>query len=154
PSYKGQKNFTGLLWCVTNSRHVGYESWVERDWLISLDRDPGVVGIASQPFRLDFELDGTPCSHVPDYFVKAADGSCRVIDVRPDERIDEHDQKVFSSTGRICQTVGWDYQRVWALPRIFAANLHWLAGYKHPRCFNPADARKIRELLHEGPLEL
>lgn len=40
PSYKGQKNFTGLLWSATNSRHVGYESWLERDRLTSLDRGP------------------------------------------------------------------------------------------------------------------
>lgn len=154
PSYKGQKNFTGLLWCATNSRHVGYESWLERDRLIFLDRDPTIIGIASQPFRLDFGLDGTPCSHVPDYFVKASDGSCSVIDVRPDEHINAHDRDVFAATGTICQSVGWGYQRVGALPRILAANLHWLAGYKHPRCLNTVDAHKITWLLHEGPLDL
>jgi hypothetical protein len=58
PSFKGQRNFTGLLWCATNARLVGYESWLERDHLLALDFDPSVVGIASQPFRLDFELDG------------------------------------------------------------------------------------------------
>lgn len=153
-SYKGQKNFTGLLWCATNSRHVGYESWLERDRLISLDHDPAIVGIASQPFRLDFDLNAGRCSHVPDYFAKLGDGSCTVMDVRPDDRLSEHDQDVFSATAALCQSVGWKYQRVGALPRIFAANLHWLSGYKHPRCLNPTDARKIVELLGERPLDL
>ena len=31
---------------------VGYESWLERDWLMLLDFDPDVVGIAAQPFWL------------------------------------------------------------------------------------------------------
>lgn len=38
PSFKGQRNFTGLLWCAT--RLVGYESWLERDHLLALDFDP------------------------------------------------------------------------------------------------------------------
>jgi hypothetical protein len=58
PSFKGQRNFTGLLWCATNARLVGYEPWLERDHLLALDFDPAIVDIASQPFRLDFELDG------------------------------------------------------------------------------------------------
>jgi hypothetical protein len=58
PSFKGQRNFTGLLWCETNARLVGYESWLERDHLLALDFDPAIVDIPSQQFRLDFELDG------------------------------------------------------------------------------------------------
>lgn len=85
-----------------------------------------IVGIASQPFRLDFELDGTPSSRVPDDFVSVSDGSCRVIDVRPDDHINEHDRDVFAATAKISQPVGWGYQRVGALPRILAANSHWL----------------------------
>lgn len=65
PSYKGQRNFTGLFWCATNSRLVGYESLLERDHLMCLDFSPAVVGIASQPFRLDFDLAGGRRRHVP-----------------------------------------------------------------------------------------
>ena len=154
PSYKGQKNLTGLLWCATNSRHVGYEPWLERDRPTSLDHDTAVIGIASHPFRLDFDLNAGRCSHVPDYFVKQGDGSCRVIVIRPGDRISDHDRDVFSATATHCKSVGWGYQRVGALPRILAANLHWLSGDKHPRCLNPTDARKNLELLGEGPLEL
>lgn len=70
PSYKGQRNFAGLFWCSTNSRLVGYESWLERDHLMCLDFAPDVVGIASQPFRLDFDLAGGRRRHVPASFVR------------------------------------------------------------------------------------
>ncbi|PYH01755.1 hypothetical protein CVV67_04685 [Arthrobacter stackebrandtii] len=108
PSPMGRETFIALVWCASTSRHVGYGSWLERDRLIFLGRDPTIVGMASQPFRLDFELDAA----------------------------------------------GWGDQRVGALPRITGANLHWLAGYKRPRCLDTVDAHTITGLLHEGPLGL
>jgi hypothetical protein len=39
----------GLNSSATVSDHVGYESWLERDRLILLDREPEVIGMASQP---------------------------------------------------------------------------------------------------------
>ena len=51
-SRKGQKHLSGLWWSATMCRHVGFESWLERDHLMLLDFDSTVVGIASQPFRL------------------------------------------------------------------------------------------------------
>ena len=50
PSYKGQRNHVGRWWTATTGSLVGYESWLERDWLMLLDFDPDVVGIAAQPF--------------------------------------------------------------------------------------------------------
>ncbi|MET9660764.1 hypothetical protein [Streptomyces sp. NPDC006510] len=47
---KGGESFAGLYYSTTVGAHVGYESWLERDRLIVLDREPEVVGIASQPF--------------------------------------------------------------------------------------------------------
>ena len=47
PSYKGQRNRVGCWWTATTGSVVGYESWLERDWLMLLDFDPDVVGIAA-----------------------------------------------------------------------------------------------------------
>jgi hypothetical protein len=41
PSYRGQRHFPGLLWSASMDRHVGFESWLERDHAILLDFDPG-----------------------------------------------------------------------------------------------------------------
>src|SRR5690242_4647410 len=39
-------------WSATDARHVGDESWLERDQVMRLDWDQAMTGIASQPFRL------------------------------------------------------------------------------------------------------
>ena len=49
---RGQGHFPGWWWLATTGRHVGYESWLERDHLMLLDFDPAVTAVASQPFWL------------------------------------------------------------------------------------------------------
>ena len=41
---RGQGHFPGWWWLATTGRHVGYESWLERDHLMLLDFDPGGDG--------------------------------------------------------------------------------------------------------------
>lgn len=133
-AYKGQRNFSGEWWCSTNGRMVAYESWLERDHLMSMDRAPKITGIASQPFRIDFKLPDGPRWHVPDFFVRLKDGSALVVDVRPENRIRDRDRQVFEATDSLCRGLGWRYKRVGGLPRVYLANLKWLSGYRHPRC--------------------
>jgi hypothetical protein len=47
PSYKGQRNFPGLYFAACMSRHVGFESWLERDQLSA----PGAPQAAVRPGR-------------------------------------------------------------------------------------------------------
>jgi hypothetical protein len=56
---------------------------------------------------------------------------------------------VFAVTARICAEVGWDYQRVGELGAVEAANLRWLAGYRHPRCAQPGPIARLREAFAE-----
>src|ERR1700722_7532863 len=37
PSYRGQRSFPGLYFAACMGRHVGFESWVERDNMMLLD---------------------------------------------------------------------------------------------------------------------
>jgi hypothetical protein len=67
PSYKGQRNFPGLWWSSTMGRHVGFESWLERDWLMLLDFDPQVVAVSAQPFWLCWNADEQRRTHAPDF---------------------------------------------------------------------------------------
>ncbi len=62
---------------------MGYESWLERDRLMLLDFDPLVTSMSSQPFRLSWaDLGGKRVRHTPDFFVRRADGTALVVDVR------------------------------------------------------------------------
>lgn len=149
PSYKGQSSFQGLWWLATTGRHVGFESWLERDNLMLLDFDPLVIAVASQPFWLSFTA-GRVRRHCPDYFVRLIDGTGVVVDVRAEDRIEPKDADVFAATERACEDVGWRYRRVGAIDPVLVANLRWLAGYRHPRCLDARIADRLRRVFADG----
>ncbi|MGW7027117.1 TnsA-like heteromeric transposase endonuclease subunit [Streptomyces xanthophaeus] len=135
PSYRGQRHFPGLYWSAATGRHVGFESWLERDHAMLLDFDRQVVGFASQPFWLFWRDEATRRgrSHAPDYFARAVDGRALVVDCRPVDRVDERSAAAFAVTRQVCEAVGWAYRLVGELDPVRVANLRWLAGYRHPR---------------------
>lgn len=87
-----------------------------------LDFSPEVVAFSSQPFWLTWR-DERSRKHAPDFFARMADGTGLLIDVRPDDRIDENDAEVLALTRRACEAVGRSYQRIGALEPVLAANL-------------------------------
>ena len=134
PSFRGQVSFPGLYYAATMNAHVGFESWLERDVAMMLDFDPAVAAFSSQPFWLAWTQDGRR-RHAPDYFARLADGTGVVIDVRPDDRIGPRDAEAFSATERACREVGWLFRRTAGPGAVLAANVRWLAGYRHRRCY-------------------
>ena len=73
-----------------------------------LDFDPDVTAVSSQPFWLHWrDDDGRARRHAPDFFVRRADGSALVVDVRPDDRIEPRDVQAFDATARMCELAGW-----------------------------------------------
>jgi hypothetical protein len=143
----GQRHFSGWWWSAKTGRHVGHESWLERDHVMMLDFDPEVAGFSSQPFWLSWREDGKTRRHAPDYFARMADGTSAVIDVRADDQVPARDAEVFEVTARACASVGWSYRRAGAVDPMLAANVRWLAGYRHPRCLDEASAARLRELF-------
>jgi len=131
---KGQRNFPGWWWSATTGGHVGFESWLERDHLMLLDFDADVVGLASQPFWLSWLESGRERRHAPDFFVRRADGTGLVIDVRADDRVEPADAAAFEATARACVQAGWLFRRVGAPDAVLTENVRWLSRYRHPRC--------------------
>jgi TnsA-like endonuclease N terminal len=145
---KGQRHLSGLWWSATTGGHVGFESWLERDHVMLLDFDPAVTGIASQPFWLRWpDQTGQPVSHAPDFFARRLDGSAVVVDCRPEERRGPRDAAKFEATARACARVGWEYRLVGTADQIVAANVRWLAGYRHPRHHQPEVAGVLRRVF-------
>lgn len=144
-SYRGQRHFPGLWWSSTTESHIGYESWLERDHVMLLDASPEVVGIASQPFRLVFEIDGRAVSHIPDFFIRFDDGRAAVVDVRPARRVGASDKVKFDATGTFCELVpGWSFRLVHEPDPVQVGNVRWLSGFRRPR---HRDERWAPELL-------
>lgn len=144
---RSQEHFPGWWWSATTGRHVGYESWLERDHAMLLDFDPAVVGFSSQPFCLCWHDGVRSRRHPPDYFARRADGTGVVVDVRADERIEAKDREVFAATELACAQAGWQFLRVGVLEPVFAANVRWLARYRHPRCLREACAQRLLEIF-------
>lgn len=84
---RGQKHFPGWWWSATTDRHVGFESWLERDHAMGLDFDREVVAFSSQPFWLYWQVGTRWRRHAPDFFARLVDGGGVVVDVRADDRI-------------------------------------------------------------------
>ncbi|WP_433734742.1 TnsA-like heteromeric transposase endonuclease subunit [Nocardia sp. CA-129566] len=133
-SFPGQRSFSGSWWAATSGEMVGFESWLERNQVMVMDQAHDVIGFASQPFWLTWRDGSRERRHAPDYFARLADGTGVVIDVRADDAIEPQDAEAFALTAQACESVGWSYRRVGALEPVLAANLRWLAGYRHPRC--------------------
>ncbi|MEV6256822.1 TnsA-like heteromeric transposase endonuclease subunit [Nocardia sp. NPDC051929] len=150
-SYRGQRHLSGSWWSATDGRHVGFESWLERDQLMALDFDPTVVAIASQPLWLLWSASGgrgVRC-HAPDYFARRADGSAIVVDCRPENRRGPRDLAAFEMTRRACDLVGWEYRLLGMPDPVFTANLRWLAGYRHTRYLRTGVAQRLRAAFAE-----
>jgi hypothetical protein len=147
PALRDGVSWPGYWWSVTNSRHVGYESWVERDVAMMLDFDPGVIGFASQPFWLHWRGREGERRHAPDFFARLADGGGVVVDVRPDELVDDSAAEAFAVAAQACAEVGWEFRRTGGPPMVLAANVRWLAGYRHPRCRRDQVASQLLEVF-------
>ena len=129
---KGASHFPGSWWSSTIGEHVGFESWLERDHVMLMDFDPGIVGIASQPFWLHWQDgDGRSRRHAPDFFARRADGGGVVVDVRPDDRIPAKDAEVFRVTAMACGQAGWEFRRAGTIDPVVRANVRWLSRYRH-----------------------
>lgn len=133
PSYRGQRNFPGLYFAACSGRHVGFESWLERDEAMALDFDPEVVAFAAQPFRLRWPNSRGGWRHTPDFFARRVDGVGVVIDCRPVDRIGPEDQEVFAATEFACRSVGWEFRLVAGHDPVWLGNVRWLAGYRQAR---------------------
>ena len=148
---KGQASFAGWWWMASTGRHVGFESWLERDHLMLLDFDPEICGVSSQPFWLHWrEEDGASRRHAPDFFARRNDGTGVVVDVRPDDRIPARDAEAFAVTASACDLAGWEYCRVGEPDPVLAVNVRWLSRYRHRRCLVPEIAGVLREVFAGG----
>ena len=76
-----------------------------------------------------------------------------VLDSRSAQLVGEREREAFAVTGRACAALGWRYA-VWdRLDGVVVANQRWLAGYRHPRCFDEHIAARLLEVFN-GPRAL
>ncbi|MFI6093849.1 TnsA-like heteromeric transposase endonuclease subunit [Streptomyces sp. NPDC051218] len=135
PAIPGRRWGPGLWWSATTGRHVAAGSNAMRAQLMVLDRDPDVTGLAGRPVRLLWrEERGRVRSWVPQLFARYRDGTGLLADCPSHpEAGGDRAVKAAEAVGAACEEIGWAYRRLAPLDDVLAANLKWLAGYRHPR---------------------
>ncbi|WTN17334.1 TnsA-like heteromeric transposase endonuclease subunit [Streptomyces canus] len=135
PAVPGRRWGPGLWWSATTGRHVPAGSNAMRTQLMALDRDPDVTALAGRPVRLLWRTGrGQVRSWIPQLFARYTDGTALLADCpsHPDAG-GERALRAAEAVSAACADIGWAYRRLPPLDDITAANLKWLAGYRHPR---------------------
>ncbi|MGW2587442.1 TnsA-like heteromeric transposase endonuclease subunit [Streptomyces virginiae] len=135
PVVPGRRWGPGLWWSATTGRHVACGSNAMRVQLMVLDRDPDIVALAGRPVRLRWHNEqGRQRSWTPQLFARRADGTALLADCPSHtEAGGERALTAAVMMERASEQAGWTYQRLEPLEPVLAANLRWLAGYRHPR---------------------
>lgn len=112
------RSLTGKV--VLERGHVaGFESSLERDWLICLDFDPDVEAILEQPFSLNYQLDGREFRYTPDVLAQYRERGGRVpvvvFEVKPYDELRLEFAKYrqrFKQMIRYCRDREWRFKIV------------------------------------------
>ncbi|WP_236953384.1 TnsA-like heteromeric transposase endonuclease subunit [Janibacter indicus] len=144
-SHAGMKHYPGWWWSSTTTSLIPYESLLERDRLLAADFDRDVVAIASQPFGLTGQVQGTKRRHVPDFLLVGSDGTPTVVDVKP-ARLAARPvvAETLEWTAHLLHERGWRYEVWTGLDSTVRENLRFLAAGRRPDLADPEALAVLR----------
>ncbi|MBP2055985.1 hypothetical protein J2Z21_009002 [Streptomyces griseochromogenes] len=136
PVVPGRRWGPGWWWSATTGRHVMHGSQAMCTQLMVLDRDPQVVGLSARPVRLIWRDPDSRrvLTWVPQLFARYADGRALLADCpATSEPSAGRAGRAAAVLAAACAAVGFTYRRLVPPEKVVAANVRWLAGYRHPR---------------------
>lgn len=119
---------------------AGFESSLERDWLICLDFDPDVELILEQPFTLHYEVEGAALRYTPDVLVRYRErnghAAVVVFEVKPRDELRSEFSKYrerFRQMMRHCREQGWRFKIVTEreIRSPYLSNAKFLRNYRN-----------------------
>jgi len=78
---------------VTAHRMIAFEQLLERDALYLFEFCPLVQDIHAQPFKFHYAFDGKTRRYTPDYALTLTDGSCMIVEIKPNRSLDKPEIK-------------------------------------------------------------
>lgn len=136
PVVPGRRWGPGWWWSATTGRHVMHGSQAMCTQLMILDRDPHVVALSARPVRLIWRDPGSGrvLTWVPQLFARYADGGALLADCpAATAPAGDRAERAAAVLEAACAAVGFTYRRLAPPEKVVAANVRWLAGYRHPR---------------------
>lgn len=132
-SWSGKRNYDGRWWFSTSRRHVVFESLLERDALMMADFSAEVIAASAQPLAFLWPRGTVHAAHhVPDFFLRLADGGGRVVDVKRADAVGRARTQI-ALTETACAEIGWQYCVFTGITPPLDQNVRWLSGYRHDR---------------------
>jgi hypothetical protein len=105
-----------------------------RTQVMLLDHDPSVVAIMCRPVELTWrDREGSRVRHAPHLMARLADGRGLLADCAGHGEISPRLAARAVVMEAAAAAVGWQYRVLRPPDPVLAANLRWLAGYRHPR---------------------
>ncbi|WP_151484240.1 TnsA-like heteromeric transposase endonuclease subunit [Streptomyces albicerus] len=136
PTVPGRRWGPGWWWSATTHRHIAHGSQAMCLQLMVLDRDVQVVGLSARPVRLLWRepQGGRVLTWVPQIFARYADGTALLADCPATAApAGARARRAAHTLAAACHAVGFRYRRLAPPEGVLAANVRWLAGYRHPR---------------------
>lgn len=132
-SWSGKRNYEGRWWFSTSRKHVVFESLLERDALMMADFSVEVIAASAQPLAFLWPCGTAHAAHhVPDFFLRLADGGGRVVDVKRADTLARARTQI-ALTETACAEIGWEYCIFTGITPPLDQNVRWLSGYRHDR---------------------
>ena len=128
-------------WSLTTGGRVRVESGLEFGLFRELDRDRTVTWIVAQPLALTVPgPSAKPRDLIPDFLTLHADGSLKVWNVRPTERMGAKFRAASALIGEACSHRGIGYEVFSGFGVTRRVNLGWIDAYRDP----PAGLERFR----------
>lgn len=88
---KSYRSVTGYFMSRKNNKQLAFESTLEHDFFLTLEFDSSVVSFEEQPFKLQYNSDGTKRFYTPDALVHYHDSST-VFEVKYKNELDSDEE--------------------------------------------------------------
>lgn len=85
---KSHVSVTGFFSSYKNQKQIDFESKLEHDFYLSLEFNEKIKSYQEQPFKIYYVYDNKKRPYTPDTLVNYTDGTQKVFEVKPKEKID------------------------------------------------------------------
>lgn len=134
PVRPGRRIAPGWWWSATDSQLVHYGFGAMRTQVMLLDFDRSVTALACSPVELVWRGRGERrVTHVPHLLARLRNGSAVLVDCAGRGGISRRLAVRARVMEAAAAAAGWHYRIAGAPDPMLAANVRWLAGFRHPR---------------------